>query len=107
MSSLPEVPRFSLSAPVLATLAIPAALCIVGWCIQASVLYPTGSRFGSLTALAFVGGSFLSIIPVSILAAGVTKDHLSRRWPVFLLLGLSLLTLVPAVFVSLALLFRN
>jgi hypothetical protein len=88
-------------------LSVPAAVCFVGWVVQATVIYPTGTRLAWATALAFVGGSFGAIIPVVVLTAQIAREPSARRWPECLMLSVSLLALVPGVLVLTALAFRR
>ena len=95
-----------LGAHSLVALSVPAAVCFAGWYVQATVLYSTDSRIASLTALAFVGGSFAAIVPVVVLLTRIAKSTAERRWPGYVVLSVSLLALVPSLFVLTALIFR-
>jgi hypothetical protein len=83
------------------------SFALLGWVVQATVIYPTGTRLAWATALAFVGGSFGAIIPVVVLTAQIARETSARRWPECLMLSVSLLALVPGVLVLTALAFRR
>src|SRR5215831_12043748 len=87
-------------------LSMPAVVCFAGWVVQRTVIYSTGTRLAFATALALVGGSFAAIVPVVVLTAKITKYTSARRWPDYLVLGVSLLSFVPALLVLTALAFR-
>ena len=106
MASSPEVYEANLGARGRFLLLIPAVVCFVGWVVQATVIYSTDTRLASVTALAFVGGSFAAIVPVVVLTTKIAKYASARTWPDYVVLSVSLLALVPALFVLTALAFR-
>jgi hypothetical protein len=85
---MPNPPEKRAAPLGLVALSLPAAVCFVGWSVDATVRYSTGGRQASLiAALPLVGGSFAAIVPVVVLIARITKNPSERRWPGYLVLS--------------------
>ena len=87
------------AAPLgLVALSVPAAVCFVGWSVDAAVRYSTGGyRASQIATLALVGGSFAAIVPVVVLVRRMVKNPSERRWSGYLVLSISLLALLPGL----------
>jgi len=104
--SLAEKRRAPLGTLTIATLALPAVVCFAAWAIQAFVNYPIDSEVALPTAVGLVGGSAAAVLSVVVLALRIARSPHDRKWSTYLVLGISLVAVVPSALVLVALAFR-